>query len=331
MKITIIGSKGYDTLEYHISDSLKFLGHEVEIIDITDIIPVEYKYNYLLIKYLGRYDDYIFNKIANKVLETEPDLVIGTYRFINPNCIKKIKSNLINVPVIHINPDALTSFERQQIFASPYDHYFTKDPYIVEFMVKKMNLNCHFLAEAFNPRVHKKIDIDKNIIEEKINIDVMAFGSMYPYRYKMIKKLVDSGINVTIFGKQDRRYFSPELQGIFRNEWITGERKSELLFGSKLLFNNFHYAEVNSVNGKFFESAGVGAFQICDFRESIVDFSAIEPQKFTFKNIGEAVDLIKYYLNKPEERAYLSNIQYQHFIANHTYEHRIIQILNTVI
>ena len=189
MKITIIGSKGFDTLEYHFSDSFKFLGHEVDIIDITDILPLKYKYNYLLLKYFSHIDDFIFDKIANKVIESKPDLIIGTYRFINPKCIKILKKTLSNIPVIHINPDALTSFERQQIFASPYDYYFTKDPYIVNFMTNKMNLNCHLLPEAFNPRVHKKIQEKKEIVESRINIDVMAFGSMYPYRYKMIKKL----------------------------------------------------------------------------------------------------------------------------------------------
>jgi spore maturation protein CgeB len=330
MRITIIGSKGFDTLEYHLSDSFNFLGHQVKIVDIIDIVPLDYKYNYLLLKYLSNYDDYIFNKIAKLVIESEPDLVIGTYRFISPSCVKKIKKSLPKIPIIHINPDALTSFERQQIFASPYDFYFTKDPYIVDFMVNKMNLNCHFLAEAFNPRVHKKVDINKELIEEKINIDVMAFGSMYPYRYNMIKKIVDAGINVTIFGKQDNRYYMPELKNNFKNEWISGDRKSELLLGSKILFNNFHYAEVNSVNGKFFECAGVGAFQICDYRDSISDFSSIDPEKFTFKNIDEAIDLIKHYLHNPKERADMSNKQYLHFLNNHTYEHRITKILDII-
>ncbi|MCK9401147.1 MAG: glycosyltransferase [Bacteroidales bacterium] len=330
MKVTIIGSKGYDTLEYHLADSFRFLGHEAIILDITDVVPIKYAINYHAIKYFIKYDEFLFKKLAKKVIEIKPDLVIGTYRFINPLCIKIIKNELQHIPVIHINPDALTNFEHQQIFASPYDFYFTKDPYIVNFMKQKMDLNAKYLPEAFNPRVHQKPNLNRIELERQTNIDVLAFGSLYPYRASMIKKLVNSGVNVTLFGKKDKRFFIPELDKYFRNEWITGERKAELLFGSKILFNNFHYAEIESVNGKFFESAGIGAFQICDYRVTVNEFSKVDAAKFTFKSINEAIDLIKFYLDKPALRHEMANIQYDHFLQNHTYEHRVRKILETV-
>ena len=133
MQIFILGSKNFDSLEFHLKDTLLELGHEVIHLDIADIIPLSYKLNYHMIKYLAFYDDYIFKIIANRIIKRNPDLVICTYRFINPNCIRKIKKELVGTPVIHINPDALTTFEYQQIFASPYDAFYTKDPYIVSF------------------------------------------------------------------------------------------------------------------------------------------------------------------------------------------------------
>jgi spore maturation protein CgeB len=330
MNITIIGSKGFDTLEYHLADSFRFLGHSVSIIDLHDVIPLRYMYNYHAIKYLKEYDDYLFKKIANKVVEANPDLVIGTYRFINPLCIKLIKKGLPHIPIIHVNPDALTTFELQQIFASPYDFYFTKDPYITNFMKQKMGLNAYYLPEAFNPRIHKKPTMDRMALENRTDIDVLAFGYLYPYRVNMIKKLIESDIKVAIYGKKDRRFFDSTLNPYFRNEWITGERKAELLYGSKIVFNNFHYAEIESVNCKFFEIAGSGAFQVCDYRTTVDEYSKIDSKKFTFNTIQEAIELINYYLDKPTERYEMATIQYNHFLQNHTYEHRVKQILETV-
>lgn len=330
MNVVIIGNKGLDTLEYHLADSFLFLGHQVSILDLTDIIPVKYSINYHAIKYFKKYDEFIFRNLAKKVIEIKPDLVIGTYRFINPLCIRTIKKHLPHIPIIQVNPDALTTFELQQIFASPYDFYFTKDPYIVNFMKQKMNLTAVYLPEAFNPRVHQKPNINRIELEGKTNIDVLAFGYLYPYRTNMIKKLVNAGLNVTIFGKKDRRFFDPELNKYFHNDWITGDRKAELLFGSKIVFNNFHYAEIESVNCKFFEIAGIGAFQICDYRPTIDEYSKVYSAKFTFKSIGEAIDLIKFYLDKPTLRHEMANIQYEHFMQNHSYEHRVKQILETV-
>lgn len=327
MKVALLGSKNFDSLEYHLHDSLRFLKNEVFHIDIKDIIDIPYIFNYLSIKYLESYDKYIFKKIAFKIIEQEPELIICTYRFIHPICIEILKKNLPNVPVININPDALTTFERQEIFASPYDAYFTKDTFIVDFMKNKMSLNAFYLPEAFNPRIHKMPSNDRTEMEQQVGIDVVSFGTMYPYRAKMVSQLVNKGIKMTLFGTPDKRFPKQEITNNFRNEYITGDKKSEILYGSKIVFNNFHYSEINSVNAKFFEIAGIGGFQICDFKPAILEYSIIPSEKFTYKNIHEAIDLINYYLINTNERHQLALDQHLHFMKHHTYEHRIDEML----
>jgi len=330
MKLTLFGSKDFDSLEYHLNDSFRFLGNDVTHIDIKDIVAIPYKYNYFATKFLKKYDEYLFRKVAIKIIESEPELVVCTYRFINPICIKLIKQALPSVKVIHINPDALTTFEYQQIFASPYDAYFTKDHFIVDFMKNKMGLNTFYLPEAFNPRVHKMPSMDREKLEKKINIDVVAFGSMYPYRTNMVEHILNAGIDVALFGTPESRFPKPEIEKNFRNEYIIGDRKSEVLFGSKIVFNNFHYAEIESANVKFFEIFGIGGFQICDYKPVLKEYSAISLEKFTFKSIGEAIELIKYYLDKPELRHEMALEQHHHFVLHHTYEHRINQIMQVL-
>lgn len=328
MKISLIGSKNFDSLEYHLYDSLTFLGHEIFHIDIIDVINIPFKYNYWATKLSPKYDEHIFDKIAIKVIEQKPDLVIATYRFIHPNCIRQIKKQLPSIPVVHINPDALTTFEHQQVFASPYDAFFTKDPYIVEFMRKKMKLNAYYLPEALNPRVHKPVDKDRIQLEKDINIDVVAFGTMYPYRSNIISELVKSGIDVALFGVPDRRFPKKEITENFRNEYITGERKAEVLYGSKIVFNNFHYAEIQSANVKFFEINGIGGFQICDYKPILEEYTIIDVKKYTYNTLDEAIELIKYYLPRTEERHQLANEQMEYFHQNHTYEHRMNEMLS---
>lgn len=327
MKIALLGSKNFDSLEYHLNDSLKFLKHDVFYIDIEDVTKISYRFNYWGSKLIKPYDEFVFKKIAYKIVDQDPELVICTYRIIHPICIEIIKKCLPNVPVIHINPDAVTTFEQQQIFASKYDAYFTKDVFIVDFMKNKMGLNTFYMPEAFNPRVHKMPSKNRVEVEHETNIDVVTFGTMYPYRAQMVSKLVESGIKMTLFGTADKKFPKKEITNNFRNEYITGDRKSEILYGSKIVFNNFHYAEINSVNVKFFEIAGIGGFQICDFKPSISEYTAIPVEKFTYKNINEAIDLINYYLANREERHQLALDQHLHFLQNHTYEHRINEIL----
>jgi len=330
MKIALFGSKDFDSLEYHFSDSFRDLEHDVFHFDITDIVPLKYKYFYWGTKLFPRLNTNIFRNAAKKIIANKPDLVVCTYRFIHPICIQIIKKELPNIPVIHINPDALTTFENQQIFASPYDFYFSKDPYIVDFMKLKMGLNTYYLPESFNPKVHKKPVIDRMELEDRTNIDVLTFGALYPYRINMIEKLIEAGINVTLFGVKPRQFFKPKLEKYFKNEYITGERKSELLYGAKIVFNNFHYAEIESVNCKFFETAGVGAFQICDYRSTVDEYSIIPSAGFTYNTIDKAIEQIKYYLDKPMLRHEMAEKQYNHFLLHHTYKHRTKQLLETV-
>lgn len=330
MRIALFGSKDYDSLEYHLNDSFTFLGHSVTHIDIKDVVAIPYKYNYFATKFFKKYDEYLFQKVAKKIIESDPELVVCTYRFTHPICIRLIKQALPKVKIIHINPDQLTTLEYQQIFASPYDAYFTKDHYMVDFMKNKMGLNTFYLPEAFNPRVHLRPLNDRVELEDKIGIDLLSFGTMYPYRANMLAKLIEANINVSLFGSMDRRFFRDDLKFKFNSEFITGQRKSELVYGSKIVFNNFHYAEIESANVKFFEIGGIGGFQICDYKSSLHEYSAIPVEEFTYKSINEAIDLIKFYSNKPLLRHQLASKQYDHFLLNHTYEHRIDQLLQLI-
>lgn len=328
MKIAIIGSKNYDSLEYHIHDSLGFLGHQVFHIDISDVIKIPYRYNYWATKLFPKYEEHIFLKIANLVIEQSPDLVIVTYRFAHPNCIKRIKNSLINTKVIHINPDAITTFEYQQVFASDYDAYFTKDPVILDFMKNKIKLNTFYLPEALNSRVHKPINKDRIELEKEIDIDVTMFGTMYPYRARMASEVINSGINVALFGVPDKRFPREEITKNFRKEYITGDRKAEVLYGSKIVFNNFHYAEINSANVKFFEINGIGAFQLCDYKPVLEEYSFVDVEKYTYKTLDEAIDKIRYFLDRPKERYEISELQRNHFHLHHSYENRMNEMLN---
>ena len=196
-----------------------------------------------------------------------------------------------------------------------------------DFMKNKMNLNAFYLPEAFNPRIHKPVDSDRKQLEDKVSIDVVAFGTMYPYRAKLISQIINSGINMTLFGVPDKRFPRPEINKNFRNEYITGERKAEILTGSKSVLNNFHFAEIESANVKFFEIGGIGAFQICDYKPVLREYSNISVERFTYKSWEEAVEMMKFYLREDQLRYDLAEQQRQHFMKYHTYEKRLNEMM----
>ena len=78
------------------------------------------------------------------------------------------------------------------------------------------------------------------------------------------------------------------------------------------------------------EINGIGAFQLCDYKAVLEEYSKVDVEKFTYKTIDEAIEKIKYYLDKPEERYEISNMQREHFHKNHTYDIRLKKLLDSL-
>lgn len=336
MKIAIIGSRSNDSIESNLQDAFIIGGHYAQVFDIYDLARFSFKrlskytqtIDRILRTYSDKYDKGIFAKLFAHVKEYSPDLVVCVYRFIHPCFVDMCKSQ--GAKVIHINPDALTTFEHQQVFASNYDAWFTKDPYIVSFMKGNMHLNVYQYNEAFNARGHKKPEITKAECEDEVKIDVMTYGTMYPYRCKMLKQVADKGVNLKIYGTIPHRFYDHNLDKYFQNRYITGQEKSKLLYGAKIVFNQMHYAEIGSVNNRFFEVNGSGAFQLSDYRPILNDLLPINPELVSFKNIDEGIDKIKYYLVHDNERYEIATTVYNHFMSHYTYDHLVRYILEQI-
>jgi spore maturation protein CgeB len=323
MKVAIIGSDSFDSIEFHIHDEFTIQGHNAKIFDYSTILSSKIDMGLSLISM--SYVESKNQKLLKAILEFQPDLVIGVYRQIQPFVVKAIKQEKIKI--IHVNPDALTNFQNQQLFVEPYDVYFTKDPYMVHFMKNKLNLNVKLYSEAFNDRIHKRPITDSVFLEKETDIDVLCFGNLYPYRNRMLHILKENDINITMFGHKTK-YFDGFLDTNFQNRGIYGEEKARILNGAKIVFNNFHYAEIESVNNKFFEISGSGAFQICDYKPILKDLLPIDPKLISFETIDEAKKLIQFYIDKPEKRFELRDTIMSHFKENFTYKQLLKSILN---
>lgn len=334
LKIAIIGSRGNDTLESNLQEAFSYAGNEARIFDIYDlrrfsikqIMPYTQTVDKILRTYSDSYDQRLFGRLFLKVKDYAPDLVVCVYRFIHPSFVSLCKAE--GAKVIHVNPDALTTFEYQQVFASDYDAWFTKDPYIVSFMKKNMHLNAFQYYEAFNVRNHKKPGITKDECEKQTGIDVVTYGTMYPYRSRMLKAVADSGVDLKIFGTIPKRFYNHSLDNYYQNKYIAGEEKAKILYGSKIIFNQMHYAEIESVNNRFFEVNGCGGFQLSDYRPILHELLPVDPKLVSFTDIDEGIDKIHYYLQHDNERYEIANKIYIHFLNHYTYDHLVAYLLD---
>lgn len=329
MRWAIIGAKGSDTLEFHLQNSLLHSGHEVKIFDLSFVMDRGMTIHYWLRRISEKYDETSAKKLAHQILAYDPDVVLGTYRIIHPHTIEIIKKARPSIITIHMNPDHLANLEQQQIIASSYDHLFTKDPYVHRFLREKAKLNAHYLPEAFNPRFHKSEVLDKKKAEQEDDTDILIFGNLYPYRVRFIEQIVEAGFKVRLFGVEGP-YFPDKLRRYFNDHLILGEDKAKKIMSAKIVLNNFHYAEIEGVNCKYFEINGMGGFQICDFKNILEEYSPVHPFRYSFNSTDQAIELLHHYLNQPQERHEIAELNRNHFLANHTYENRIKSIIDII-
>jgi spore maturation protein CgeB len=329
MKVVIVGSRAFDSLEYHLHDSFQVLGHDVALLDVRDVLVVPSKVNYWSARFLETYDRVISQRLALKIAKLTPELVVVVYRNLHPILVDEIGKRLSEATIVQINPDALSNLEKQQIIAADFDYFFSKEPFIVDFLRNKAGLNAHYLPEAFNPRVHKKPAIEKGAAEWLTNIDVLVFGNIYAYRARMIEQLIRARIRVYVYGTKGP-YMRPAVQPLFQKKYLVGPEKNRLLYGARIVFNNFHYAEVASVNQKYFEINGIGGFQLSDYKSTVDEYTSVSSDRVTFQTMDEAIDKIRYYLAHPAERREIAARQYAHFQQYHTFDRRVDGLIRTV-
>lgn len=326
MNIVIIGATTYDGLECHLQHACEQLGHGCEIIDYFAGRPIPTRY----IRYATQASEWFDLSLSQRVLKhihrSRPDLVICTYRDIHPRLIADLKTH--NFRVIHFNPDTLTTLQRQQIIASPYDCYFTKCP-IMEVLLKKIGKTVFSYRERFNPTLHQSQFNTKQEAEQHINIDVMMIGEFNPYRVHFLRALEQLPYSIRCFGYRGR-YYPSSLDKYFTNQYITGHQKADLIYGSKVVVNNFHFGEINSVNNKFFEIGGIGGVQVTDYKPVLSEFYDQDTIALvSFCTLNELVEKVDRLLTSDAQRFQLSALNKAVF-APYTYTNLIQEILNCV-
>lgn len=336
MKIAIIGADKPDSMEFHLADAFNHAGHQAKVFDIYTSPLFRYRkvkpYVQAIDKFIrsnnDNYDRNRFRKVAKEVNDYCPDIVICLYKDIHPSFVDAVKRP--DCKVVHLNPDAMTTLGYQQVFAANYDAWFTKDLYMLPMMKNNMHLNAFSYTEAFNPRFNPKPLIPKQVAEVAVDIDVATYGTLYPYRTRMLNEIIKAGIDIKLYGTIPHRFFNTDVAKHCTGKYIKGEEKASVLYGAKIVLNNLLFAEVQSVNCRFFEANGCGAFQLCDYRPVLNELLPIDPGLVSYRTVDEAIDKIRYYLANPKERLEISQKVYNHFINNYTYDHLVAYLIQTI-
>ena len=264
--------------------------------------------------------------VRRRVREFQPDVFLNAYHELDPTVVARLRKDTDAILVAWF-PDVLANLGRQYLLAAPYHAWFFKDPYIVGFFRDKLGKPAFYLPECCNPLWHRRVALTESE-RAFYGCDLTTASNMYYYRAFLLEPFAD--YNIKIWGRGYPRWLNSPLWRVYQNHYVAEEEKAKAFNAAKIVLNTMHYAEIDSVNARLFEVAGCGAFQISEYRDALRDFFEPETEVVTFHTRQELKEKIDYYLAHAEERNAIADRAYARAHGEHTYQHRLRQLLTTV-
>jgi len=97
---------------------------------------------------------------------------------------------------------------------------------------------------------------------------------------------------------------------------------------SKVTLNrHINVAENNANNMRLYEATGVGSLLITDRKDNLGDLFEVGKEVVAYSDPEEAAELIRYYLDHPEEAATIARAGQARTLREHTYRHRMEELV----
>lgn len=342
MNIAIIGKFYTEGFGLHIEEALHDMGHTSLCID-PEVQFMQYDFLGQRIKNINKtlYQQVFFKvpRIRNKkskeiygILgnQSQPiDLTLVLHDFLTHEEVGTIKK-ITNSPVVLWFPDAISNFQKSMFFVAGYDHLFFSDKYIVQQLKNEFKLNTHYLPQCFSTFKHRKVELSEQDLQF-YGCDITNAGNLYPSRAALYKHLTD--YHFKMWGYPPAIWLKvPELDNIIMHKAVFNEEKSKAFAAAKIVLNNLHPAVIDGVNKRTFEIPACGGFQLTGYREATSELFEIDKEIVCYRNLDDLIEKIDYYLapEHEQERQQIAQAGYERAMKEHSYQHRLTQLLEIV-
>lgn len=338
MRILVIGRQFPDSFARNIALTLADMGHDVICYDEWHTPAVMWARQTLasgrvfrmvlrvLMQASPWVEELFYQPLVRLAVRTRPDLVLNTYNSIPPHVIRAMKE-ATKAKIALWFPDHLANLGRQYVLTPDYDGLFFKEPHLVRLIRANLGLQAYYLPEACNPKWHHPVVVNATDLA-RYGCDLAIAGNMYPWRDFILREFVE--YDLKIWGDNFPRWLSSPLRSKFQNRFIAESEKAKAFNAAKIVLNTLHYAEIEGVNCRLFEAAGCGAFQIVEFRPGLPELFEEGKEVVVYRRREELKELVDYYLARPEERRRIGEAAWKRAHREHTYAHRLTQMLEVL-
>jgi len=219
--------------------------------------------------------------------------------------------------------------------AQYYDFVFTiQKGECIELITKAGAGNVHYLPVACDPIVHAPAVLTE---EERARwgSPVSFVGAGYHNRQQVMASLCELPLKLWGTEWPDCKPFDRLLQESGRR--LTPDEYIKIFNSTDVNLNLHSSAERDGVdpfgdfvNPRTFELASTNAFQLVDERALLPEVFEPGKEVATFKDVPELKAKIEYYLAHPEERKIMTAKARERVLREHTYAHRLQEMLTII-
>lgn len=259
-----------------------------------------------------------------------------------PNTIKEIGS--LGIPTVNWYCNATHQFHLIKDLAPAYDFCLTPEKERIE-DYRRIGANPVYMMYGANPKIYKPYKVRQEF-------DVTFVGQKFGDRPKNIKRLLDEGVNVKIWGagwqinkfqkesltkqritrvlnkiglkssksKDSFRHLENGVYGplLSDEEMVKMYSRSKISLGSTITPDD----QYRFMKLRDFEAPMSRAFYLVDYWYEIEDYYKVGKEVVCYEGIDDLIDKVKYYLTHENERETIRKAGLKRARSQHAWENR---------
>lgn len=264
--------------------------------------------------------DWIYTVLAAQIKDCRPDIIyFQDMNSISPAFLRDIR------PYVKMIAGQIACPIIQGANFSEYDLILSSFPHFIE-QFRKQGLIAEYFKLGFEPGILNAIKIG----EHQGLVFVGGLSADHMERIRFLEKIKSChGLSVWGYGVE-----SLPLKSLLRVEhhgsaW--GLDMYNILSNADIILN--HHIGVSGIyanNMRLFETTGVGAFLITDYKENLHTLYEIGKELIAYRSVDECIELITYYMSHDDERKAIAAAGQRRTLSEHTYYHRMQELVEII-
>ncbi len=314
------------------AETLRRLGHEVVLLDAGTLTLSEKLVLRPLAKLRGRHrfeKTRLNQRVWNAVREFQPDLFFSIFGFdLFPETLASIRKDGVRTACWWLNDPI--QFERGLSIAPGYDHFFSNCESSTG-RYREAGVNADYLPHAGFISEHRPFSWNGNE-RSQWESEICFVGDWGPMRQGLLSML-SKKFDLRIWGPWHKHLSRKDrLWGRVTNGYFTTEDMVRAMSATKIALNIhswFGYYEFG-LNPRTFETPACGALQVCDWKRGLASHFCEGEELVTYRTGDELEGRIRELLQDAPRRERIAAAGHKRVLSEHTYEHRMLKMLQKV-